>query len=137
MCHWIKKEQDASGGDSTIWQLSKSGGPFLFQNNTSKRFTVNNISPPFVNLDTNWHHIAITYNFSSSSFSLYFDGSLVGTNTISSSVAPNNNTFGVSRIGRDISLNRNPFRGYIGDFRIYNGILSGEQVLSIYQGNSI
>ena len=139
VCHWIKKGQDTSNSDSIIWELSKNGGCMLYQHRTTKKYYVNGIDASGFTIDTNWHHIAIIYNFSTLRYSLYLDGSAVVTNGIGLNIsnAPASNTFGASRIARSISSAHLSFKGNIGDFRIYSGTLTADEVLSIYNGDSI
>jgi hypothetical protein len=139
VCHWIKKGQNTSGGDCVLWEISKNGGCVLFQNRGDTKFYVNLIAGSAFTLDTNWHHIAITYNFNTLTYSLYLDGEAVVTNGTGLNLtnAPSSNTFGTSRIGRSISSAHHSFRGNIGDFRIYNGTLTADEVRSIYNGYNI
>ena len=140
VCNWIKKNTDAPS-DSVIWELDKNGGSTLFQRGSNKKFSINSVVGSEFELDTNWNHIAVTYNYTNKTYSLYLNGVAYITNGTGLDFhwisTPASSTFGASRIGRPLTVALQSFHGYIGDFRIYNGILSGEQVLSIYQGNSI
>jgi hypothetical protein len=139
VCHWIKKGQNTSGGDCILWEISKNGGCVLFQHRASQNFFVNLIAGSAFTLDTNWHHVAITYNFSTLKYSLYLDGEALITDGtgLNLASAPTSRTFGVSRIGRSISSAHHSFLGKFGDFRIYEGILTANQIRSIYNGYNI
>ena len=74
-----------------------------------------------------WHHVAFT--FDGANLKLYLDGvlnnSIAFTGTISSSA--DNTTFGA----KDTSLGY-PFNGSLDDVRIYNRVLSADEVASLY-----
>jgi hypothetical protein len=139
VCHWIKKGQDTSGGDCVLWEISKSGGCVLFQSKGDAKFYVNLIAGSGFTLDTNWHHVAITYNFNTLTYSLYLDGEALVTNGtgLNLTSAPAGAIFGTSRIGRSLTSAHHSFLGKFGDFRIYNGILTADEVRSIYNGYNI
>ena len=74
----------------------------------------------------NWYHYVITRNSSSSETKQYIDGALLNTSNISQ--------FKLSRFR--IGVNRTSGGGWIGnidDVRIYNYVLSSDNVTSIYQ----
>ena len=141
VCYWIKKLQDTDGGDCIAWELDKHNGSSLFQNQGLKQFYVKSSAPDSFTLDTNWNHIVVCYNYTTSTYMLYLNGTLHinnGTGLNNGWIStPSSKTFGKSRIGRSISSTHHSFRGYIGDFRIYNGTLTQSQVSSIYNGGNI
>jgi hypothetical protein len=142
VCYWIKKIADTTGsGDCVVWELDKDGGSSLFQNRSNKYFYVKASAPNSFSLNTNWNHIVVCYNYTTSTYNLYLNGTLhiangTGLNNGWTST-PNSATFGRSRIGRSIASGHHSFRGYIGDFRIYDGTLTQSQALDIYNGGNI
>jgi hypothetical protein len=89
---------NATSGDIALY-ASDIGSPILQSTGVSLR-------------DGAWHHVAVSR--SGSNWSLYVDGSRVGTGTSSASVA---NIAGGIRIAADQFYGRN-FIGYIDDFRL-------------------
>jgi hypothetical protein len=142
VCYWIKKIADTpSTGDSVIWELDMNGGSTLYQNRSTKAFFVKAGTSNSFTLNTNWNHIVVCYNYTTSTYMLYLNGTIHianGTGLNDGWIStPNSNTFGKSRIGRSISSAHHSFNGYIGDFRIYNGTLTQSQVFDIYNGGNI
>jgi titin len=79
-----------------------------------------------------WYHIAVS--FSSSSASIYINGSLNSTKNGNSSIANDMTSTQTSFIGRWFAdgSTYGLFNGYIDDFRIYNIALSSNDVANIY-----
>jgi len=77
--------------------------------------------------DNLWHQIAAVTNVSQSSISLYYDGSLVHSASISGTLATPNTNF---RIGSGYTAGQTdyPFTGKIGMVRMYNRALSLDEI---------
>jgi hypothetical protein len=76
-----------------------------------------------------WNHLAVTINADSEVFTLYFNGLQVGQLT-DANLAPSD--LGVTTknwLGRseDVTQQR-PYRGYLDDFRIYNKVLTADEI---------
>jgi hypothetical protein len=76
-----------------------------------------------------WHHLAVTINADSDVFTLYFDGQQAGELT-DANLTPSD--LGVTTnnwLGRsEDAIQQRPYRGYLDDFRIYNKVLSSDEV---------
>ena len=85
--------------------------------------------------DSNWHHLAITNNVSSLTQTVYVDGYVVFTNSMSSNSWSSTATGRVS-LGANYSTSAsayaNFFDGLIDQVRIFNTTLSASQVLQLY-----
>ena len=109
---------------SGAFQVDYLNGDFRYYYN-------NNGSHPSITIKSsitknNWYHYVITRNSSSSETKQYIDGALLNTSNISQ--------FKLSRFR--IGVNRTSGGGWIGnidDVRIYNYVLSSDNVTSIYQ----
>ena len=87
--------------------------------------------------DDNWHHLALTLTYSpitssTSIINIYIDNNLIYTD--SESIYLNTSLiFKYNYIGNTIMLNNyNTPTGYINNFRMYNKVLSHEEITSIY-----
>jgi hypothetical protein len=86
-----------------------------------------------------WHHFALVYPTSSSNAVLYVDGSSQGTPGKKNFVP----AFTKFRIGDGSYVSGSgtpvmkggPFNGTIDDVRIYNRVLSGEEIAALYSGD--
>lgn len=83
-------------------------------------------------IDDTWHHVSVVLDVSTASGKLYIDGSLadVGESGTLSSVGTISNTLNVL-IGSE-SDGGNYFYGNIKDVRIYNRVLSTDEIQSLY-----
>ena len=95
------------------------------------------LNPSFTFTPTSgtWHNATITYNASNGEFKSYLNGTLKATTTF-------NSPFGAV-VNRDIlNIGRNNrgdvgFNGYMRGFRVYNFVLSGDQIALLYNQDSI
>ncbi|MFZ1626983.1 MAG: LamG domain-containing protein [Candidatus Moraniibacteriota bacterium] len=78
--------------------------------------------------DTQWHHVAVTFNYSNTQLLFYVDGLLVSTKTIVANLTTNTNAL---NIGMDV--NNKYFSGSIDEVRIYNRALSVDEVSQLYR----
>ncbi len=83
-----------------------------------------------------WHHIVVNYD-PSTEMSIYWDGSDVSDSFFSGSVpASMNNSDRDLAIGADYTFSTTPdsayFEGQIDNFRIYDRVLSSDQIASLY-----
>ena len=83
--------------------------------------------------DGQWHHIAYSFDGTTSTFSAYFDGQLVTAITISLS-GPTNNTSSIY-IGAGKDINRY-FRGGIDDIVIYGRVLLEEEISRLHDSSN-
>jgi len=77
--------------------------------------------------DTNYHHWVSTYDISSNSRKIYRDGVVVASDTASSSY----NGSAILTIGARC-CNNDFFHGIIDNVRIYNRVLSSDEIQAIY-----
>lgn len=77
-----------------------------------------------------WYHIAVTYHDASDTVKIYRDGQLVDTITCTGSLLQNNDPL---RFGQCTS-NCCMWHGYLDDVYIYSRVLTGDDVLMLYQG---
>lgn len=66
--------------------------------------------------DTNWHHVACTFDVTNRARKIYFDGVLAGSDTATA----NYQGSGTLKIAGAYTTNNNAFEGVIDDVRIYN-----------------
>ncbi len=90
-------------------------------------------TPDNVILLSTWQHIAATFN--GSEVKLYLDGNEIYNTTTSRSGVGNNVPLGIGSSRGD--ANEDTFVGYLDDIRIYNRILSSEEISSLYQREDI
>jgi hypothetical protein len=87
-----------------------------------------------IGLDTNnWHFVALTYNYSSSNLSLYFDGAVVSSTNMVGYRAQNNP--GAIEIGRQF-YDYYYFNGLLDEVMIFNRSLSATEIKQIYNNIS-
>ncbi len=76
-----------------------------------------------------WTHLAISYD-ASGSYAFYLNGETAGSGTNSQSFSFGSAAF---EIGRNGAANNEYFNGQIDDVRIYNRVLSADEILNLYQ----
>ena len=79
--------------------------------------------------DTNWHHLACTYDLATRQRVVYVDG--IGWQYTPSVAIQANGTFNIGRV----PWGEGYFSGSIDDVRVYNRALSREEIESLAQGN--
>jgi len=94
------------------------------------------LTPPVS--DNLWHHIAVTYDQSTTGqLLLYIDGALQGTALNNASWSwPTNNAQQIL-LGFSHSANWRAYDGLMDDFRIYNRILTSNEVASVYSSDAL
>ena len=121
-----------STGEITCWILNASGTFALIQTSATYK-------------DTQWHHVAVTYNSSTGVLSMYIDGVFMNNSTnsayptTSSYGLLSNNTstrviFGSDDAGTSPNTQTDrQFRGSLSDIRIWNVVRSGEEIAANYR----
>ncbi|MBE7444996.1 MAG: LamG domain-containing protein [Planctomycetia bacterium] len=103
--------------------------------NVSGTITVKEAIKDFTNSNRSWYHVVGTYNKATGEQKLYVDGQLVNTQAHPSGnvVVPltERNYMAIGTRYTDWGF----FRGSIDDARIYNRMLSAQEVLDLYHGN--
>ncbi|HOP07442.1 MAG TPA: hypothetical protein PLF13_09140 [candidate division Zixibacteria bacterium] len=113
--HWTLQWNDASGTSKKLTVYHPSGG------NWSSTWQLSDAADA-------WHHVVITYDGSAGEAILYIDGALYD-QTSSLSQGPGNGD-GKFRIGCDRT--NYTWNGKIDDLRIYDRVLSADDVVSLY-----
>ena len=94
--------------------------------------------PIIQNIDTLWHNYILIFNYSTQQFLYYYDGRLINTSTWNYEEYGNFNVEYKNRIyvGRDCNndLVTNYFNGYITDVRVYDEVLSEQQIKDLSRG---
>jgi hypothetical protein len=115
--------------------LTKGNGKFYVMDQWVEY--INDNGMPNV-LNGSWHHLAFTYNGSSSTIILYIDGTAFRTNTIGSLGPINFGGFDSFTIGGPNAYTHEKntwmsnFDGSIDQFRLYNTVLSAAEVGSLF-----
>jgi parallel beta-helix repeat protein len=128
---WVKKKTASEYREILLKhisykiQLTSTGVSAYVYNDTDQR---HDISVNTGTADTEWHHIALTYN--GSAINLYLDGSMVKSVSASGKVDRNPS--------RDIYIGKDPwgnsFNGYIDEVRIYDRALTEGEVHGLFAG---
>ena len=111
-----------------IWVVNSTRDLQARVGNGSSEYQLNSNIP--VN-DSNYHYTALTYDGELYNYSLYLDGVAVANLSVYSGWIPTQNTGGVN-VGL-WSVYLNYFNGTVDEVRIYDRLLSGDEVLSLYQ----
>lgn len=134
---WVRSDVTTVSGDGILcatpgnsnWGLR--GWGFTFEGSTSVSFFVqnwwNNYARATSITTTNWNHIVGMWD--GTTISIYVNGTLRGTDTFSGSMT-NNNTVQMGRCGR----NTNNFDGKVDDVRIFNRILTSNEITALATG---
>ncbi|NND24802.1 MAG: LamG domain-containing protein, partial [Flavobacteriaceae bacterium] len=137
---WVKVDADAVG---TRTIAGENGACSLYLNTDNKLYlsikTTSNGSPwvipgPTLPYDE-WHHVTGTFDASTGKMNIYVDGALVkSSNSILSGTIENmgssDGTFNIGRLSRAVS-NRQYFKGDIDEVRVFNVVLSQDQISKI------
>jgi len=81
-----------------------------------------------------FHHAVLS--ISGTVHTLYLDGSAVAVNPSAGNIFANNSSIITTIMGAN-SLLQNAFRGFIGDFRVYNSAISSTQVSNLYVNRNL
>ena len=84
--------------------------------------------------DGNWHHLAMTFNNSNGVIQVYIDGSLDPTSSTTSGLIPTNIIY--ADIAQRSYNNDFRFNGEISNVQIFNTVLSGPEVETLYNYGS-
>ena len=80
-------------------------------------------------IGTNWHHYVVTYNYNNKAGTIWFDGVKLTTNiSTMSTVFSGTGPFTIAKA----SLSEGNLNGLIDDFRIYDKVLSQEEITQLY-----
>ncbi len=116
----IVSKWDAGDGNSTFSLQLSSGRPWASNNEAPFSF----ISTRTIN-DGNWHHIAVTYDLSATTLTMYVDGLLDITNS-SAGVNGTQNDFDIT-LGAEPD-GGTPLDGTIDEVRIWNDVRTEEEL---------
>jgi len=136
---WIKTPTPVPATGMDIMGRS-AGTSDLLELNTSGQLRFNfmtSLGPNSLLSATNiltknkWHHVVGTYDLATATNKLYLDGVIVGSYTVVAGTISNNASTWM--IGALTAATRN-WVGNISDIRMFDGALTANQVLNIYQG---
>jgi len=130
----IAVRNDLTGNRNGIFVLqspASSGGGIKVQAKNASGTTVCNIAGP-ATVDNLWHHIAVTFSRSSGGPALlYKDGVQAGSCNNSGAWVFNNQQF---RLADAQDTFWEEWKGNLDDVRIYNRILSPQEITTLYNG---
>lgn len=134
---WVKKSLESEGKDSLIAYLfGKAGFIFtdgdyaVYQSVSDDFWPTNNWDhggSVFGEIDTKWHHLAVTYNGSIAT--TYFDGVLAGESQPHTNIKATSNEV---LIGHEPNYDRDYFQGMVDEMLMYNRSLTSEEIERIY-----
>ena len=125
---WFSKQNVGSGTMEQLWLKfnMSTGAPTSIGASFRSGGVYKNVYTPITWQDDTWYHYAFTWD--SSGAKIYIDGILKGSNPT-----------GIMGDGTDIDLSigtggysSQPFKGVIDDVRIYNGVLTAEEITDLY-----
>ena len=138
---WVKRSASISTEQCIFAKRASSGATedgysAYFTSNTNLRihyytdvnYTVSNVS------DGNWHNIIVVLDYTNHSSTVYFDNSLIGTQSHTQDSQSNTYSFYVGT--RRSAPASSVWNGYVDDVRIYNHILSEDERNFIYNSGS-
>ena len=82
--------------------------------------------------DQNWHHWVVTYDAATKTQQVFQDGNPRGSRTANNHL----NSSGALLIGKRFESSPQPFIGNIDDLRIYNRVLSSEEISALAAGST-
>lgn len=91
------------------------------------------VSPNPVSVNA-WNHSVVTYDLATTTIRLYINGIL---DSVHANIPSPNATAASMMIGRDSELGRYWFHGVIDDIRMYNRMLSTDEVFALYQDDGL
>ncbi len=133
---WMNPYSWSSNNAMIIGQGTSSGDPYVLEQYSGPTpiiaFSENggtNVLSITPKLNT-WQNVIVSYNFSSGTISLYFNGHVVSTSSIAT-------LEGISRVQSPIYIGINPsssatFNGMIANVQIYNETLSATKAAQVY-----
>lgn len=117
-----------SGTITSGYALREAGGNIIFSIYTTGNGGID-LSGPNV-LDGKWHLGVGTYDAATQKMSLYLDGQLAVSQSVSGNIVPGTYPLYIGRDGR-LGYDRG-FYGSIDDVRIYNQALSAAEIQALY-----
>ncbi len=135
---WVRSDVTTVSGDGILCATpsggstwGKRGWGFTFEGSDSVSFFVQdwwaNYAEATSITTTNWNHVVGMWN--GSTISIYVNGTLRGTDSYNGSMT-NNNAVNIGRCGR----NNNNMDGKIDDVRIFNRILTANEITALATG---
>ncbi len=125
---WIKPEAFGNGADQTY--IAKGNDSYALRHNNANNLefrisdTINVLYLPGSSLNSEWHHLAGTYD--GAQLKMYLDGVLGAT---ANSPGPVNESVYNVNIGRESVGNRFHYNGAIDEVRIYNRALTEDEII--------
>jgi len=129
---WVKQESVDKGVNQGIvskyingWTLMLDNGApriYIYDGSSNRSVTGTNAA------DGTWHHIVATTDFDGAT-TLYVDGASKGTSSTSLNTLANNNTWKIGQRNGGTTY----FKGKIADVRIYNRVLSKQEIIQLYE----
>ncbi|MDD3531989.1 MAG: LamG domain-containing protein, partial [Candidatus Shapirobacteria bacterium] len=83
-------------------------------------------------VDNQWHHVAMTYDRSSSQIKLFINGQLKDTGTVNNDIVGTSSNVYIGCRGNSPPSTNHHFNGLIDDVRIYNYALTDDQIKTLY-----
>jgi hypothetical protein len=116
------------------WQFNSKGELGLAIKDTS----LNNYSRPLVDLTDlgKWIHVATTYDRQSGQVHQYFNGELIGSFTVTDTVAARFGAAELANWGKSLDDIDSPIRNFNGrmdEFVLYRAALTGEEIRAMYE----
>ena len=132
---WVKRARTDTGEYFFSQGTSHSANQalhigFRSSNYFTCAFYANDLNTTTATADTDWHHYVCTYDAASNSRKAYKDGVLVGSDTATADFAGG----GVVYIGQR-PLGFGSLAGSVDETRIYNDVLTPDQVQALAEGN--
>jgi len=120
-----------------------SGYSLVMNSNNDAHFVIGNSSTAYRRLysnttflsDNEWHHVAVTWDYSEQEALMYVDGSLASGSQSAGSVSSIGYTYALrfGCLSTNYCSGNNVLDGNMDDARYYNRELSGDEVLAIYE----
>jgi hypothetical protein len=128
---FLSKHFDANDNDGSWWMGVNDAGGYLTFHGCSYDVSYSQISGCI----GHWCHVSFVQSLTSNTWTLYFNGILVSQTSILCTMLRNSYPFLIG----GISLSGTPMRlpyGKIDDVRIYNRVLSANEILELYHDKS-
>ena len=133
---WVNR---AGTGSNNIMSSQDVAGGHVFYASSSQSFRLSagqvgswNIVQDPIPLATDvWYHVAVTFDYATSEIILYKDGAPVSTATVPAA----NKDILDATLHVGAFANSSQWNGRIDEARLYNAVLSPEQILALYHGS--
>jgi hypothetical protein len=93
------------------------------------------VQPTGFDIETGWHHVAVTINADESTFILYYDGEELARNTFATLSPQDLGNTTNNWLGRSHDPENSYYLGFMDDFRIYNYALSQAEIARAMLGD--